>query len=136
MPFPSSMALRMVEKSSSVKIISAASYNVISICHALIMSPYLCDIRPKLAHRDTNICFLQSWSIVNTIASHGDDIATCLKSSDNLKFVIRTRPGENCRCCDRLRKLLVRHLINLLSSKYRMPKGGVHNWHAQLLPNC
>lgn len=91
-------------------------------------------VSSQFAHADSNICLLQSRSIVHTITSHGHNIATTLESVDDLKLVVRASTREDGDSVHAVRQLGLAHLIKLITSKDWRAKSRRHvNWHTEPL---
>lgn len=75
-------------------------------------------VSSQFAHADSNICLLQSRSIVHTITSHGYNVATALESVDNLELVVWASTRENGDSVHAIRQLGLAHLIKLITCEH------------------
>lgn len=83
-------------------------------------------VSPQFAHADSDICLLQSRSIIHTIASHGHDVATALESMDDLQFMIGASAPEDGDSVHAICQLGLAHLVKLITSKDRRAKSRRH----------
>ena len=65
------------------------------------------------AHRNADVCALQGRRVVDAIASHGDDMTTCLQRTNDPVFVLRRDACEHSYALDPSRELIVIHPVEL-----------------------
>lgn len=85
------------------------------------------------SHGDTDIGSLKSWSIVDTITSHGDDVALGLEDLDELLLVEWLDTGENASGLGGLLTLLLGHVGPLVASEDLALRVSIGVDHADLL---
>lgn len=80
------------------------------------VSGFLAHIGAVLAHGDSDVSSFQSDTVVDTIASHADDVARMLKCFNNRQLVLRCDAIEHADVVDDFFQLHLIQLVDVMST--------------------
>ena len=76
------------------------------------------DIGSIFAHRNTNICLLDRWRVIDSVSGHCHDVSLRFKPFDNAQLVCRCHPCKHADFGQLLQKAFVVHPFYLCTGQY------------------